>query len=191
MKPFLQCSVLIVILFSSGCVALPERGELERQQALDLIDRGVLQLENGYTEQAYAIFEMAFEHYPLPEALDGLGCVEVYRGNILKAKNFFELALKFDESYYRAISHLALIAELEGRVKEAEALYKEYLLLEPGNFRTRNNYAAFLVDTAHDSNRPNLQKMDRARQELLRANGIHGHEMINSNFKKIEMKYGR
>ena len=179
------------MLVVSGCATLPERGTNEHQHALNLIDSGVMQLESGYVEQAYATFEMAFEQYPLPEALDGLGCVELYRGNIRGAKKLFELALEYDESYYTAMSHLALVAELEGRVEEAEVLYKEYLLLEPGNFRVRNNYAAFLYDTVNGSVKSHSERSHRARQELLRANGIHAHEIITSNFKKIEMSYGR
>lgn len=176
---------LALLLECAGCAWLPTRTEADRAAALDLIDHAVVQLEAGFVEQAEASFAMAFERYPLAAALDGMGCAQLYAGDLPQAKEFFTLARSLDPEYYTALGHLAGVAELQGDRAKAERLYREALFYEPQNIRTRNNFAAFLFE--------NLRGRDltQVRRELLRANSIARLAVVQENFSKVDDNYER
>ena len=182
-----KCKFLFVtsILILSGCVAFPHRSPADRNRSMQLIEHGARQLEMGFTEQAYASFEMAFEQYPLPDAIDGLGCGERYKGNVENAREFFELALDLEGGYHKARAHLATVAELQGDFDVAEKLYREYLYEVPDDVRIRNNFAAFLYDRDVDG-----QSRQLARQELIRANSFGPEDLVLENFYKLEEENG-
>ena len=181
MKSLIKYSLLLCLtVLCVACSFSAERSSADYQTALDLIDRGVLHLEGGFHEQAYAAFEVAFEKYPSAAALDGLGCVELHRGNLKEARIFFEQAHETNPEYHKALAHMAMIDEIEGRSVRARQLYEKYLSLAPDDVRVRNNYAAFLYDQQE------VATTEKARQELLRANSIDSLALIQDNFNIVE-----
>jgi Tfp pilus assembly protein PilF len=170
-------SLLFYCIAFNACVQLPERSVVDHAKALELIDAGVMQLEAGHIEQAHASFEMAFEQFPSATALDGLGCVALYKGDIIEAERLFQLALDMDSHYHHARGHLALVAELEGHFDQAEQLYREALLQLPDNTEVRINLAALLFSR---------EKIDEARQELLRVNAYGSSSLVIENFRVTE-----
>lgn len=188
MKFSLYILTLLSILQISCSTAL-DVNISELPKAKDLIDQGVIQLEHGYTEQAYASFEMAFESYPLAEALDGMGCVELYKNNLELAEKFFIMAVDLDNNYGTAFGHLAQVYELKEMPSLADKYYQLALSLEPGDVRIRNNHAAFLYDLKNNSTNLSLVEEDALKitikSELLRANSLTNSDIIKDNFSRV------
>ena len=81
-----------------------------------------------------------------PRFWDGLGAVAYRKRRWEKAEECFTKALQLDPFYAGAYAHLALLAEREGKRKEAKELYETALALQPTFYRGRNNYAAFVAE---------------------------------------------
>jgi tetratricopeptide (TPR) repeat protein len=160
---------------------MPVRSEGDRLVALELVDTATLQLELGNIEQADAAYRMAFERYPLAAALDGIGCVALYVGDLKKAHQFFSLAYEADTDYHSALGHRAMAYELEGNRAEADRLYQQALLLEPTDGRIRNNYAAFLFDGGLSP-----RAITEVRDQLLQVHSVMDHDLVTANFNKVD-----
>ncbi|MCK6265140.1 type IV pilus biogenesis/stability protein PilW [Vibrio sp. ZSDE26] len=72
----------------------------------------------------------------------GLGYLE--QGNMMKARENFEKALKHAPNYYRSQLSMAHYYDTVGEVKSADNLYKKALRQQPNNGNVLNNYGTFL-----------------------------------------------
>lgn len=168
--------VLGVIITVTSCAPMePVRPSMTAQS---LIDVGTLHLRQGALADAGAAFSMALELSPIPEALDGLGCVHLLNQEWDQAEAFFKRALEVDPSYTRALSNLALLYEVSGDTTQAEAYYREAIAAEGENFKLRNNFAAFL----HDKEREH----GRTEHLLRQAKAIAPHPIIQKNLEHLE-----
>lgn len=175
----LQLSVVFLLIAVAGCVpGAPQSLDPTRvNDALQLIDRGVGQLREGAMEEAEASFHLAAQISPLPEALDGLGCVAFRRGDMKTAAQLFRGALELDPRYDAALAHLALVAEEEGRLTDALKLYNATLESDPRNVRARNNLAVLLAASAGDT--------EAARDHLIQARQLGNLPTVEHNLSRL------
>lgn len=112
----------------------------------------------GKLESARAALDLLREVSPTdPRVLDAIGCVEWRRGYPDEAMHFFRRAIEVNQSYARAYGHLALVAQENGDIEVARELLATAVRLDPGDYRSRNNWATLLTDQS------------RARREFLKA----------------------
>jgi len=169
--------LLIVLLLSSTHCSFKRQPSLEvTQRAQAFIDKGVVALRKGALADAQAAFGMALTIADSAAAQDGLGCVELMKGNVNQAEEYFRAAYDIDNSYGTALGHLALVYEIRNNKTEAKKLYERALVEEPENFRNRNNYAALIVDN----------KTEQARAELYRAKSAGQQKIILDNIARLD-----
>jgi tetratricopeptide (TPR) repeat protein len=104
-------------------------------------------LEEKELLKAEAAFRLSLEHAMSSIALDGLGCVALQKGLLVDAEKYLLQAIEEDPEYAGAYGNLALLYEREGSFQKAYNYFSMALSLDPGDFRTRNNFAAFLYDS--------------------------------------------
>ncbi|WP_117234742.1 type IV pilus biogenesis/stability protein PilW [Vibrio maerlii] len=98
---------------------------------------GCITVTEGKVEMVQDTKQMAESRISL-----GLGYLE--NGNMLKARENLELAIKHAPKYYRAQLSLAHYYEKVDEPKQAELRYKKALKLAPKNGNVLNNYGTFL-----------------------------------------------
>lgn len=173
-------SVLALIL--SGCINTNRPSLSDNQEALALIDNGVVLLRSGELERARAAFDMAYQISGAAAALDGLGCVAFLSEDFKSAENLFWRAYEIDQTYNNSLGNLAMLYQIKGEHQKAEELYLRSISEDPKNFRSRNNFAAFLISNKRDGS--NLTK-EQAFKELLKAEALAQHPLIKDNIRKI------
>lgn len=172
----------LIFTFVMASCANPAPVNLPRElQAQELIDRGTLLLRQHNYDQAAAAFQLSMEIHPSASALDGLGCVVYAQGNLALAEALFSRALQFDPNYVEAERNLTAVSSRLGRAGEAEARLRKVLLLNPEDFRARNNLAAELYAGGEDMH---------AREMLLGAALLADHEIIGRNLRELDLKLG-
>ncbi len=135
-------SISLSAVALSGCLFSREIPE-ERYIRADLfVDQGAEELRQMHFEEAKRFFELAADLAPLAAAKDGLGCVELLRGDVDKAVSLFEEAYQMDRTYDEAMLNLALAYEVRGDSDRARDIYLEYLNKYPDSAPARNNLAA-------------------------------------------------
>jgi tetratricopeptide (TPR) repeat protein len=132
--------VALVAVVVSGCFSSGVSSD-RWEQATDLVQDGTVALEQGRFDEAEVAYSMAWDLAKLASAVDGKGCVALVRGDLVGAERYFKQALEIDAEYSHALGNLALVRDLQGRVKEAKDLYKQALSEEPENVDVRNNLA--------------------------------------------------
>jgi tetratricopeptide (TPR) repeat protein len=178
----IEIIVLICAFVSlSGCFVTHAVDAKSRQQALELIDRGVVLMRRGDLENAAAAFQVAEELAHLPAALDGLGCIAFLKGENLAAEDFFKRALEIDFSYTEAVGNLALLYEQMGRPQQAEEYFSRAIELSPANYRFRNNYAIFLAQRDSSSKR-------LAKEQLARALVLVDTPLVEANMLELSKR---
>jgi tetratricopeptide (TPR) repeat protein len=154
----IACTLGLKVLFLVSCSVLDQgnyRGNPEI--ARSLVDKGVRHLRNRQISAADAAFRIALEsansvNSDLPieeaaiEAIDGIGCVALVRGELSLAETLFQRAIELDSQYSPAYGHLAMVYELQGKDTESYRLFERSLKRDPNNYKIRANYAAFLFD---------------------------------------------
>lgn len=176
--------VVCLFLVLQGCAIAPQGADLSsQQQALQLIDLGVLQLRCGKLQQAQASFEVAYQLNSSAQALDGLGAVAFLGGEISQAKEYFLAAISLEPEYAEAYANLGLLMEASQNYKEAQLYYRRSIELAPHNFRARNNLAALMREQQLTGKGVDRQSVDTAqvRQELFRAQSISPNGLIEQN----------
>jgi len=83
------------------------------------------------------------------EARIELGIGYLKQGNMIKARENFEIALQHDPNYYRAQLSLAHYFEQVGETQSAQNLYATALKQHPDNGDVLNNYGTFLCKQKH------------------------------------------
>lgn len=132
----------------------PKRVDGVKAASVDLRDdaiqhtlqRAYAQLEAGNTAHAGLLFSQVLEQRPLhPQAIGGMGIVQLRLGQHAQAQAQFEQALRLDEKnagqwqgLLRTAKFWALLADAQaqrdaGRPQEAEAKVREALLLDAAN----------------------------------------------------------
>lgn len=175
---------LIVLLFLQLCLAgCSGRGVLvdEHQRAMVLVDQGTIQLRRGELEGAQASFEMARQLGGLAQALDGLGCVALVRGDFGLAEEYFLAAYQRDATYDNPLANLALVYDLTGRHQEAEKLYRQALTREPMNIAARGNFYSFISDSL-------VGREAEARRGFLHAQALGDHPILRENLRRLELR---
>lgn len=168
----------LAVVVLAGCAAKAPISEARYQQALALVDQGVLSMREGRLDEADAAFSVAHDLVPLAAAVDGRGCVALLQGEWEDAERFFEEAYMMDQSYDKAAANLALLLDIRGEPDRARELYKWYLDRHPDDAGVRNNMAALDFDRGTDR--------DLILQELLRAAAISRHGVIIDNITHLE-----
>lgn len=179
-------SLLALFLTLNLClVGCSGRGVLieEHQRAVTLVDQGTLQLRQGELEGAQASFEMAIQLGGLAQALDGLGCVALLRGEFKLAEEYFLAAYERDSTYDNPLANLALLYDLTGRRPEAEKLYLKALGQDPMNIPTRGNFYSFISDSL-------IGREAEARRGLLHAQALGDHPILRENLRRLALQAG-
>lgn len=171
---------VLLLVGLGGCVAAePASPDVQRMHdALELVDRGVALLREEALEEAAASFHLSLQLVPLPQSLDGLGCVAFRLGELEEARRYFEAAYRLDEGYETALGHLAMVAEAQGDQLTAHRLYRAALEAEPRDVRARNNLAVLLARAANDP--------VAARQHLVQAQQLAPLPTIERNLEILE-----
>lgn len=133
-----------VCLFFTSCS--PKAVIIDLNKAQHFAGLGSQFLQEREFSKAEAAFRLSLEYATTALALDGLGCVALQQGQVHDAKEYLLQAVEEDPTYAGAYGNLALVYETEGALQEAHKHFSLALSLDPGDFRTRNNFAAFLHD---------------------------------------------
>ena len=169
--------MLLVLLVISSCATVREVSLEEQHKAQVLVDQGTAFLRRGDLHRAQASFEVSRDLGGGAAALDGLGAVAFRKGEYDEAEKYFMAAIQSDREYSMALGNLALLYELTGREEEARTVYQYALQVSPDDVRARNNYAARLYDD---------QKRPQAFIELMRAEAVARHPIVEDNLRKAE-----
>lgn len=172
----------IILFFSAiaiiGCSVQEPPSSAARHRAGELIDQGVIALENGDLERAQAAFEVAGEVAQIPQSADGLGCVAFLKGDLDLAERYFLQAYDIDPTYDHVLGNLALLYEERGETERAHQFYESALTRSPESFQYRNNFAVFLEQR--------LQAKAEARAQLKKGEALLPHPLIEANLEAIE-----
>lgn len=139
-------SISISAIAISGCLMSGDIPEQRYSRADSFVNQGAEELRQMRFEEAKRFFELAADLAPLAAAKDGLGCVELLRGNVNRAIGLFEAAYQMDKTYDEALLNLALAYEVRGDSEKARDIYLEYLNKYPESAPARNNLAALEYD---------------------------------------------
>ena len=139
-------SISISAIAISGCLMSGDIPEQRYSWADSFVNQGAEELRQMRFEEAKRFFELAADLAPLAAAKDGLGCVELLRGNVNRAIGLFEAAYQMDKTYDEALLNLALAYEVRGDSEKARDIYLEYLNKYPESAPARNNLAALEYD---------------------------------------------
>ncbi len=90
-----------------------------------------------------------FDNIAAADARIALGLRYLDMGNRLKARENFELAIKYAPDYYRSLSSIAYYYQLVGEATQAKLAYKKAMRESPKNSELLNNYGAFLCQLGH------------------------------------------
>lgn len=85
-----------------------------------------------------------FDNIKASEARISLGLGYLDEGNMVKARENLEMAVKYAPSYYRALNSIAYYYQRVGEYDLAEEAYEDALDSSPKNGDVLNNYGAFL-----------------------------------------------
>lgn len=85
-----------------------------------------------------------FDNIKASEARISLGLGYLEEGNMVKARENLEMAVKYAPSYYRALNSVAYYYQIVGEYELAEEAYEDALDSSPKNGDVLNNYGAFL-----------------------------------------------
>ncbi|MFH0256152.1 type IV pilus biogenesis/stability protein PilW [Vibrio rumoiensis] len=85
-----------------------------------------------------------FDNIKASEARISLGLGYLEEGNMVKARENLEMAVKYAPSYYRALNSVAYYYQRVGEYELAEEAYEDALDSSPKNGDVLNNYGAFL-----------------------------------------------
>lgn len=172
--------ICLTIFLLFGCAkALPLKPQRNASRAEHFIQTGVISLRAGDAARAEAAFFLAEQLGGGAAALDGRGCAEYMRGNLLSAERLFKSALSIQPGYSRALSHLGLVAESQGHFAEARNFYEAAIRIDPEDYRARNDLAAMLAETSGRT------ETARAKDELMQAHIISGDKEIAKNLTRI------
>jgi Flp pilus assembly protein TadD len=170
-------STIAIMIVCSGCTVSEGIKEKHYRKALELIDRGTVQLRARSYPEARASFSMAYELAPLAAAVDGLGCVSLMEGRYDDAEQLFTRAFEMDASYDEAIGNLALLNDIRGNKERARELYEWLVRRRPDAPFLRNNLAAVTYDLSGD--KVSISK------ELRKAEALGGHGVIMDNITRM------
>jgi tetratricopeptide (TPR) repeat protein len=113
---------------------------------------GALYAENGRLDEATSMFTRLAKQIPqnyLPDYY--LGRLAKVQENNKLAINYFKSSLKKNSSFVPSLAELALIYEQENRLKEAEATYRQLIILQPGSSVPQARLAYILLKTGRKS----------------------------------------
>lgn len=178
LNTYLAVPLSLVMSLLSGCMVWRVPTMRDQERASVLIDQGVTSLRRGEFGAARISFQLARELFESAAAIDGLGCVALLEGDLEKAEMLFNEALEIDFSYTEVYGNLALLREYRGDDSGADALYRKAIELDPGSYRTRNNYAIFL---AHRDERD----LPSIRTELMKAALLGEASLMNDNLTQL------
>jgi Flp pilus assembly protein TadD len=139
-------------------------------------------MREGRFAEADASFSLAYEVAPLAAALDGQGCVALFRGEWGRAERFFHEAYMMDDGYDEAAANLALLLDARGEPGRARELYRWYLERHPEDAAVRNNMAVLEFDQGSDK--------ELILQELMRAAAVSRHGAVAENITRLENSRG-
>jgi len=169
----------LLTLMLLGCTIGNVPSSIAQRQAMELVDQGTQYLRQADLDRAEAAFSVAYQLHRSSAALDGLGCVSFLRGDAVQAEKLFIQAYQADESYYNSLANLALLYESRGLYSQARATYRLAIREDPANFRARNNLAGLMFEGRNSERRA-------ARHQLLKAQALARHPLIEKNLVKLE-----
>lgn len=159
MKAF-ESTVVFLVASLSGCAAsapLPAK-------AIALNRDGAIAFSRGDLALAEARVALALEYSPrFTEAWVNLGLVELQRANFEGARRAFVKARDLNPDLPVPHHSLGLLAEREGREREAEGHYRAALKVDPGFAPARINLARLLFDRG---------ALEDAREQFLRLTQV-------------------
>jgi tetratricopeptide (TPR) repeat protein len=135
---------LLCLAFANACrgtAPLPPK-------AAELNAAGIEALEAGDLETAGTRFALALEYSPrFTEALVNQGLVDLGRGNLVRARQLFERALRMNADLAQPHHALGTLEEKEGRQDRAADHYRDALKVDPGFAPSRANLARLYFES--------------------------------------------
>jgi Flp pilus assembly protein TadD len=116
-------------------------------KAVELNRLGVEALAAGDLTTAEARFAVALEYHPrFVEALVNLGLTELSRGNTGRARQLFDRAARINADLPHPHHGKGVLADTEGKGKQAAEHYREALRVDPGFVPARANLGRLYFD---------------------------------------------
>ncbi len=150
----------VIALCSIGCGGTAPLAP----KAVEMNRLGIESLANGDLTTAEARFAVALEYHPkFVEALVNLGLTELARGNHGRANTLFLRAKRINADVPHPHHGLGVLADKEGRKKDAAEHYRDALKVDPGFVPSRANLARDYFEAG---------MLDEAREQFLRLTEV-------------------
>lgn len=162
-----------------GVTAAPGLGDLRQAELLAI--QGEALLQRGQVKEAETRFSRAREFSPVLAApLVGQALVATTRGDLAKAEQLVEEALRLEENHTAAWSLRGDLAFYQGRLEEAVDHYGRALASRRDQMGNLGKRAVLLVQ---------LQRLDEARQDIAAMRGmIARHPAIDYAMGMLELQ---
>jgi Flp pilus assembly protein TadD len=139
MSAFQRGSVEVALRFMLRACAYPEAPAMWHRNHAEILDR------SGNSEAAETAARLALEREPdCASAWETLGTILVQRGTLAESCVCYEKAVQIDATFLQALNNLAVTLDRLGRLKAAEARYKQALRLAPESPDIQLNFATLL-----------------------------------------------
>jgi tetratricopeptide (TPR) repeat protein len=192
-----SAALAVALVALAGC--LPKAKI--HQRAVDEVYKGYDYLKVSDLERAEVAFNHALEfNNDFPEAWNGLGLIELTKGNNDGAKQHFERAIRINPDFAEGHNNLGRVFLLKGRLSAAEDEFTAALHVNPDMLDARYNLGVTLLRQGWE--KPNKRKAlwTRARTQylhLLEGNPEHcvSHHDLgfmayeNGQFAEAERQY--
>jgi tetratricopeptide (TPR) repeat protein len=139
MSAFQRGSVEVALRFMLRACAYPEAPAMWHRNHAEILDR------SGNSEAAETAARLALQREPdCASAWETLGTILVQRGALAESCVCYEKAVQIDATFLQALNNLAVTLDRLGRLKAAEARYKQALRLAPESPDIQLNFATLL-----------------------------------------------
>ncbi|MEX0596391.1 MAG: hypothetical protein WD512_07805 [Candidatus Paceibacterota bacterium] len=169
----------MILIFLVACTVSHPQNLAKEKQAQTLNIQGLQALRENKTKEAQANFYLAYQLFPNPESLDGLGVCQINLKNFRSAQTIYILAYQEDPNYYNSLINLAFLYEQYGYHDLAEKIYQDLILKYPENYKLQNNFSVFLFDYYGQ------QSIDQVELRLLQAKSMSSDPKILRNLQKV------
>ena len=174
MSAFQRGSVEVALRFMSRACVYPEAPAMWHRNHAEILDR------SGNSEAAETAARLALQRESdCASAWETLGTILVQRGTLAESCMCYEKAVQIDATFLQALNNLAVTLDRLGRLKAAEARYKQALRLAPESPDIQLNFATLLGELGRYR-----EGLEIVRQVLDRHPNLMRAHAVASEFKR-------